>query len=164
MGDVVVKAIGGNSFKQGTAVVAKPGAAFMGATLPSVINQVADSGTLISTKTNRFAHDQERIARAYQELPDIAITAALSTTYSMDFRKWAGGNVMIPAGSSITTLTFYSSLDDGNFIPLYDSNASAVSLTVVASGSYPLPDAVFGCGDIKMVGNAAGNVDILLKG
>lgn len=163
MSDVVVKAINGNAIKQGNPVVLKPGSQGFVAGSRTFPAQ-ADTTTLTNRLTDRFAYEQDRIARAYRELPDVSLTTALGTTPNFDFRKWAGGNIMIPAGSSITSLTFYSSLDDGNYVPLNDSTGSAVALTVAASGSYPIPDAVFGCSDIKIVSDAAGSVDMLFKG
>lgn len=163
MADVFAKAINSNPIKQGNAVTLKPGSqGFISSTITFPAS--TGIGTLGDRYNDRFNYQQDRIARAYRELPDVSLTTSLSTTPTFDFRKWAGGNIMIPAGSSITSLTFYSSLDDGNYVPLYDSNATAVALTVAASGSYPVPDAVFGCSEIKIVANAAGTVDMLFKG
>lgn len=91
------------------------------------------------------------------------------------FADYAGGKVYIPAGSSITTLTFYSARgvagqdEPGQtpyaltFTQCRDASNANLSLTVAAGFNYPLPTELFGDGTIEIVADAAGNVDISLK-
>lgn len=95
---------------------------------------------------------------------DVAVNTAEGTTAAFDFQEWSGGTVHIPSGSSITSLTFYSSNTDGTFLPLYDSTGTAVTLTVAATRAYEMPSAIFSCGRLKMVGDAADTVGVTVKG
>jgi len=165
----VVKAIAANGRKEGSAVVGRPKAAkTAGAmipltlTSPTVAVRTPNITEIESKYTDRFA-PQEAMARDFQALPGLSLTDTLSTTPNIDFRRWAGGTIHIPTGSSITSLTFHVALEDGIFIPLFDTTPAAVVLTVAASGAYPVPDACFGNSEIKIVVNVSGVVDINLK-
>ena len=80
-----------------------------------------------------------------------------------------GGRIIIPTGSSITSITFYEWYQDtGTFLPCYDDTSTtpvAIALTGVAGGkTYPIPAKLFGSKYLKFVGNADGTVYVLLKG
>ena len=93
-----------------------------------------------------------------------ALTTSLATTAAIDISHHAWGTVHIPTGSSITSLTYYTSIaPNGTFVAAQDSTPAAIVQTVGAAKSYPLPSALFGAAAIKIVANAAGNVDISLK-
>jgi hypothetical protein len=83
--------------------------------------------------------------------------------------NYAGGRIIIPAGSSITSLTFYDadmlSANKGTYGASYDSTATpaAIVLTVAAGKSYPIPADLFGCAAFRMVSNANGLVLLSLK-
>lgn len=97
----------------------------------------------------------------------ITITTSLATCEAVDYQGSAGGEIYVPAGSSITTLTFHvARKPDGTYHAAYDgaSSPAAVTLTVAGGNAYPLPDAIFGAGAFKMVGDAAGSVSVTLKG
>lgn len=95
----------------------------------------------------------------------IALDTAIGTTEEIPFEAASGGTIHIPLGSSITTLTFWAAPKrGGTFLALYDKAAAAVVMTVSASKCYELPTAVFGCASLKIVVNAAGNVDLSIKG
>lgn len=106
----------------------------------------------------------------------VALTNSASTTPNIDFQEASGGTVIVPTGSSITTLTYYAAKNPaaagsgigepaaGDFQPLQDSTGAAVVQTVAASKAFPLPDACFGCGWLRIKANAAGSVDLTLKG
>ena len=73
--------------------------------------------------------------------------------------------MLIPSGSSITSLTFYGARQPGGtHVAIQDASGSPVTLSVAAGNGYPLPDACFGYGAIKLVADAAGDVEISLKG
>ena len=84
------------------------------------------------------------------------------------------GAIYIPTGSPITTLTYHACPNDGNeppvegytdtYLPAYDSSGTAVTQTVVAPGTYPLPTAMAGKGTIKIVSNADGTVYVGTSG
>ena len=95
------------------------------------------------------------------------ITTALATTPEIPYQGVGGGRVYIPAASSITTLTWYDARDaGGSYLESYDSSATAaaISQTVAAGRSYPIPVDLFGARMLKVVGNAAGTVGFSLKG
>lgn len=111
----------------------------------------------------------------------VALTTALATTPQHAMQEYVGGTVYIPAGSTITTLTFYGASNpssDGEGIPaantasgvaqsfyqLYNSSGSAQSLTVAAGNCYALPADIFGFGALKIVADAVGSVELSLKG
>ncbi len=95
-----------------------------------------------------------------------AATVALLTTSSspeIDISKYAWGEVAIPTGSAITTLTYYIAMPSGTLFAAYDSTGSAVAQTVAADRAYPIPAAVFGAAIIQIRASSAGNVKISLK-
>ncbi len=122
-----------------------------------------------------------RIGRAFafRQQARLALTTALATTPEISIEEFVAGNIFIPAASSITTLTFYcapwaasSQSISGTvqdtpaavFQQLYDSANVAITRTVAAGRCYALPAELAGVGAIKIVANAAGAVDISLKG
>jgi len=105
-----------------------------------------------------------RMSRAFANLDAVALTDSASTTPEIQMEEWAGGSIHV-VGTSITGLTFYGATEPGGtFVPLYDKTNTAVTRTVDHTQVYPLPDECFGLGAIKIVANAAGAVNISLKG
>ena len=102
----------------------------------------------------------------------VPVEADIATASVVDFREAKGGMIHVPALSAITTLTFYvSDKPDGTFLAAYTEQNVAVALTVAASRAYPIPlslnqvlSALEGAGAFKMIGNAAGTVNVCLKG
>lgn len=95
----------------------------------------------------------------------IGLNTAIGTTEEIPFETASGGTLYIPAGSPITSLTFYAApVRSGTYLPLYDKAAAAVTMTVSAGKCYELPGAVFGCLALKIITDAAGNVDLTVKG
>lgn len=95
----------------------------------------------------------------------VAMTDSAATTAEIPYSEASGGMFRIPAGSSITSLTWYSSESiGGTFAAAYDEDGVAVTQTVVHTRSYAIPAALFGSGSIKAVVNAAGTVYMRLKG
>lgn len=101
----------------------------------------------------------------------IAVTDAAGTSATVLYEGASGGRIYIPAASSITSLAFHDAPNDAldNSTTTYtaqDGAASpaAVALTVEAGKSYPIPDAMFGARNFRMVGNVAGTVYVTTKG
>lgn len=70
--------------------------------------------------------------------------------------EYAGGVLYVPAGSSLTSVTFYvADSKGGTYLPLYDQAGLAVSMGVSASRAYEIPTAVFGAAFIKIIGDAS---------
>jgi len=85
---------------------------------------------------------------------DIATSVADSTV--IDNRGFASGAVEVPAGSSLTTITFYAVLiKDGTMLQVYDQDHVAVTLTVAASEVCTLPDEVYNLPRFAMKADAA---------
>lgn len=106
-----------------------------------------------------------KVAKQAEVVLAAALTNSLNTTPAIDISSAGGGSIFIPTGSSINSLTFYiSTAVDGTFIALYDGANAAVVKTVAAARGYPLPAECFGALAVKIVANAAGSVDISLKG
>ncbi len=94
----------------------------------------------------------------------VALTDSAATTPAIDIDKYASGEVYIPTGSPITTLTFHvTNISSGTYLPAYDAAGNAVTQTVQAARAYPIPSTVFGASSMKIVVNAAGSIRYSLK-
>lgn len=92
------------------------------------------------------------------------LNTAIGTTPEINYELMAGGEIRIPAASSITSLTWWSAAEaGGTYLPRMDSSGTAVTQTVAAEKAYPIPDALFGCKCLKCVVNASGAVEIVGK-
>jgi hypothetical protein len=102
--------------------------------------------------------------RRYSTYQLVALTDVAATTGEIDISQYASGQVTIPTGSGITGLTWYvASGKGGTYIPAQDASGSAITQTVAATKSYPIPSTLFGAPFIKAVANTTGNVDVNLK-
>jgi len=115
------------------------------------------------------------MSRDHVTTPSISITTSVATTPIIDKSGFPWGRIYIPAGSSITTLTFYdqphSTATDGKtakstdaYFTAKDSAGAAVTLTVAAGESYPMPEAVATSPNLRITGNAAGSIIIAFMG
>lgn len=94
----------------------------------------------------------------------VALNTAIGTTEEIPFSEASGGIVRLPAGSAITTLTWWASeAIGGTFAPAYDEDGVAVVQTVAHTRACAIPSALFGAASIKAVVNAAGTVYVHLK-
>ena len=96
-----------------------------------------------------------------------ADTAVAASTV-IPFGNFAGGQVFVPTGSSITALTWYGSHDGTTFLPIEDGAGNAVtsifSSSAAAAKSCLIPAACFGCAFLKAVASgAAGTIYLSLK-
>jgi len=95
----------------------------------------------------------------------VTVATAAASSDEIKFGWAAFGQVYIPAGSSITSLTWYSAPTyGGTYTAAYDEDGVAVTQTVAAGKCYAVPSALAGCTGLKAVGDAAGEFDISLKG
>jgi hypothetical protein len=105
------------------------------------------------------------ITRYNTVLSKIAVGTTVGASDSIPFADYAGGEVYIPAASSITTLTWWGSDDGVTYYAIQDGAGTAVqSIDLAASEACPIPDECFGCAYLRAVGNAAGTVKLTLKG
>lgn len=104
--------------------------------------------------------ETKRICRA----ATVSLNTAESTTPSIPIEQYASGEIFIPTGSSITTLTWWAApTSSGTFIAAQDASGSAVTQTVSGGKAYPMPAVLFGAGAVKAVTNAAGDAIVNLK-
>lgn len=95
---------------------------------------------------------------------DISVDSVLADAEVINMTDADGGRFSVPSGSSLTTITWHtSSAADGTFVPAYDENGSAVTQTVAASRSYPLPVTLNAAAFLKAVGNADGTITLTRK-
>lgn len=99
----------------------------------------------------------------------VTVDTVLADAAAIDISGFAGAAVRVPSGSSITSLTVYgATAADGTFAALHGLNSSlaavALALTGLSAGKgYELPSAIFPWPFIKLVGDADGVVDVVLK-
>ncbi|HEX4000646.1 MAG TPA: hypothetical protein VHX65_19010 [Pirellulales bacterium] len=106
-----------------------------------------------------------RIRRHHAFVAALALTNNLSTTAEIDLTEVANGCVLVPGGSPITSLTYYGAIQPGGtYVAIQDGDGHAVTQTVAAGGGYPIPDYCSSYGALKLVANAAGNVELSSKG
>lgn len=91
--------------------------------------------------------------------------AILTTSSSpeIDIAKYSSGQVSVLTGETVVTLTYYIASPSGTYYAAYDASWSAITQTVAADKSYPIPSALFGAAKIQIRGNVAGNLSIDLK-
>ena len=100
----------------------------------------------------------------HSDVSSITLDSVLVDTPEINMKDFAGGSVSIPAGSTITTLTYYGChTQGGTHLVLLDSDGVAVTQTVAASRVIDMPAAVFGLPYLKIVSNADGAVSICRK-
>jgi hypothetical protein len=105
-------------------------------------------------------------------------TALVATTPDIDFSLYAGGLVILPAGSPVTQLTFFASVTQPTTNNLYgDPNDTTKSsgyqqvndannpLTVAAGQAYAIPANCFGAKGLRITftGGTVGPFDVGLK-
>lgn len=93
-----------------------------------------------------------------------SLTTSATTTPEIDVNNFAAGQVHVPTGSSITSLTYHAAPDKGGtYLPLQTSAGVAVTQTVAQTKAYDLPAQIAGCRYIRIVADAAGSVTIVGK-
>jgi hypothetical protein len=94
----------------------------------------------------------------------VALNTAIGTTAEIKYTEVAGGMVMVPAASSITSITWWAApYPGGTYEAVVDGAGSEVATTIAADQSAAIPSALFGAGAIKGVVNSAGSVQVSLK-
>lgn len=93
----------------------------------------------------------------------LSITTSLATTPEIPFSDQIVGQLYIPAGSSITSLTWYAAPNyDATYLVAYDAGTNGAQ-TVAAGRSYKIPVELAGARYLKAVGDAAGTIYVSLK-
>lgn len=93
----------------------------------------------------------------------VVVAVAEASSKAIPYSDFEKGMVHVPAGSSLTTLTWHVSASErGTYLPAYNS-AGAITQTVQGGRSYPIPSDLQGANYLKITGNASGSVDVTLK-
>ncbi len=96
-------------------------------------------------------------------IESVVVSTSEVSSKAVPYADFERGMVHVPSGSSITTLTWHvSTKERGTYLPAYNS-AGAVTQTVAAGRSYPIPSDLQGAAWLKMTGNASGSVGVTLK-
>ena len=96
-------------------------------------------------------------------LNSVAVGTSVANSDEISYGEFSCGEVHIPAGSSITTLTWHVAQEaGGTYLPAQDATG-AVAQTVAHTKSFPIPEALKGARFLKAVGNAAGEIGVCLK-
>jgi hypothetical protein len=111
------------------------------------------------------------IERSMSNRKVLSLTTAQGTTGRLNYEDASGARIYIPAGSSITTLTYYDApVDEADDTTVWyeamdDADTpAAIVRTVEAGKSYPIPEALFGARFIAIKADAAGDVYVTKKG
>lgn len=90
----------------------------------------------------------------------VAVTASINTTGEINMLGFAGGHFGVPAGSGLTSITWYdkSANAAGEKVGSYTEANAAITQTVAAGRGYPIPVALFGCAYLYPVGNTTGTI------
>lgn len=106
---------------------------------------------------------------------NVEVTAAIGTTGEFNYGDFEYGRIHVLDGSAATTLTFHtapaqtaagSKQAAGDYEAAYDGagTPAAVTLTVAANRSYPIPTALQGAEFVKAVGDDTASLVITMKG
>ncbi len=94
----------------------------------------------------------------------VVVGAAVADSDEIPYGNFAGGRFHVPAGSSITTITWYDApVLGGTYLSSYTEAGVAITQTVAAGKSYEIPLSLASARALKAVGNAAGTIDVCLK-
>jgi hypothetical protein len=105
------------------------------------------------------------ISRAYTTDLTVRIGATAAAADEIDLRELAGGSIQLDDGSPVTLVTIWASHQSGGtYVPAYDDDDTLLTLVTSHSTIRRIPEAVFGFPFIKLVGNAADDVTLFLKG
>jgi hypothetical protein len=93
----------------------------------------------------------------------VTIGTTVAGSSPISYTAYAGGQVFVPAGSSITTLVWYGSHDGVTYLAVQDGAGNAITSSIAASKNCLIPAACFACAFLKATGNEAGTINLSLK-
>ena len=103
-------------------------------------------------------------ARYSVSISSVIVDTNIADSTAINYGDFETGMVYVPAGSSLTTLTWHACATiDGTYLAAEDSASAAVTQTVAVSQAHPIPAALSGCRFLKITGNADGVVGVTLK-
>jgi len=99
---------------------------------------------------------QNNVLSSIKISDDIADSSDSTKSSPIVFSGFRKAIINVPAGSSITSISYYvADSEDGTYQQLY-SGGSAVTTTVAHSKCYALDSAIEGAAFLKLIANAAG--------
>jgi hypothetical protein len=94
----------------------------------------------------------------------VSVAAAVADSGAINYGDFAAGMIYIPSGSSLTTLTWHTSMvNDGPYLAAEDAASAALTQTVAAGQAHPIPVALNGARFLKITSSVAGEVGITMK-
>ncbi len=91
------------------------------------------------------------------------LVAAIATATEIDIRDHATFGIVQLSGS-LATLSFYVATAPGRtYVKLTDSSGAPITRPIAVDESAQLPDEAFAYGSVKLIGDAAGVVELSLK-
>lgn len=102
-------------------------------------------------------------AKYSASIPVVTVDTAVGNSSVINYGDFEKGMVLVPSGSSLTTLTWHASdVEGGAYLPAYNA-AGAITQTVAAGRSYPIPSDLNGARFLRITGDVAGVVGVTLK-
>lgn len=105
-----------------------------------------------------------QISREARDLGSVVVDTNLADSDEIQYSQWSAGTLHVRNGSSLTTLTWHTSNDGTTYEAAYDADGNAVTQTVAADRSYPIPVALHGASFLKATGNVDGVIYVCVKG
>jgi hypothetical protein len=103
--------------------------------------------------------------RYSSKLENVVVDTVLADSQEVLFSEFALGEVYVPDPTTLGTLTWYAAPEaGGTYYAAYDADGLAITHAVAAGRAYPIPADLAGAAAIKIVGDADGSVDLVLKG
>lgn len=96
-------------------------------------------------------------------IDSVAVGTTVADSDAISYGDFEKGMVSVPAGSSVSTLTWHASSSEGGTYLAANNASGAITQTVSASKVYPIPTDLQGARFLKITGNAAGVVGVTLK-
>ena len=85
------------------------------------------------------------------------------TSPEIDIGGFTSGQIHIPTAETYVTLTYYTASPSGTLYAAQNATPAAITQTVAADKSYPIPTQLFGANRIQIRANVAGNIRVTLK-
>lgn len=93
-----------------------------------------------------------------------AATAVASST-TIDMQNFTQGEIIVPNGETVATLTFHVSHDDSTYVAAMDTAGSPAAVTVAVDEDegHPFPSELAGASYVRITGDVAGTLHVIKK-
>jgi hypothetical protein len=94
----------------------------------------------------------------------LVVATAVTGSGTIKYENARSGVVYVPAGSSLTSLTWHASLaEEGPYMAADNEAGAAIVQTVAAGQAHPIPAAMQGAMFLRVTGDVAGEIGYTLK-